>query len=75
MCEKAVSYQDSSMVPRLVEWIELLFILGVEKIFFHYTHLHPDIINALSLYQSRGLLDLVKYTWAGPYSTQETIWA
>ncbi len=70
MCVKGVSFSNPLMVPRLVEWIELQFILGVEKIFFHYTNVASEILDMLMLYDKKGYIDLQEYVWAGPFSRQ-----
>ncbi len=56
------------MVTRLVEWIELQLILGVDKIFFHHTAVAPEILDMLLYYQERGKIEAREYVWAGPYS-------
>ncbi len=70
VCVKGISFSNPMMVPRLVEWIELLFILGVDKIFFHYTNLARENLNVLRFYEARGKVELQEYIWAGPYARQ-----
>nr|XP_015836268.1 PREDICTED: uncharacterized protein LOC659180 [Tribolium castaneum] len=43
---------------RLVEWIELLQILGVEKINFYEFRVHPNTKRLLDYYEDRGLVEV-----------------
>ncbi len=67
MCVKGLFFLDPSIIPRLVEWMELLFILGADKIFVRYEHLEKRILEMFLHYQERRLMDLKPHTWAGPY--------
>ncbi len=67
VCVKGIFYPDPSAVSRLVEWLELQFILGVEKIFVHYISLSPEALTMLKHYEQRGLVVLKEVVWAGPY--------
>ncbi len=67
VCVKGIFYPDPSAVSRLVEWLELQFILGVEKIFVHYISLSPEALAMLKHYEQRGLVVLKEVVWAGPY--------
>ncbi len=68
VCVKGVSFSNPIMVFRLIEWIELLNLLGVGKIFFHYTNIAPVILDMLIYYKNRGYISLQEFVWAGPYS-------
>jgi len=39
---------------RLVEWIELLNLLGADKIFMYQLQVHPNITKVLDHYQREG---------------------
>ncbi len=67
VCVKGLFFPDPSVVPRLVEWLELQFILGVEKIFLYHIMLSPDALAMLRHYERRGLVVLKEFVWAGPY--------
>ncbi len=66
---KGISFPNPAMASRIVEWIELLFILGVEKIFFHYYNIAEEILQVFNYYEAKGLLDAKAITWGGLYST------
>ncbi len=73
VCVKGIFYPDPSAVSRLVEWLELQFILGVEKIFVHYISLSPEALAMLKHYEQRGLVVLKEVVWAGPYLRYYTV--
>ncbi len=58
-------FKDPSMVYRIVEWIELLSILGADKIFMYLYGLPKEILRALKYYESRGIVDLTKWSMSG----------
>ncbi len=68
LCVKGISFSNPLMVYRLVEWIELQKLLGVDRIFFHYTNVATEILDMLKYYERKGHIDLKEYVWAGPYS-------
>ncbi len=67
VCVKGIFYPDPSAVPRLVEWLELQSILGVEKVFLHYISLSFEAMTMLRHYEQRGLVVLKEFVWTGPY--------
>ena len=64
---KGLSFQNPLMALRLVEWIELLFILGVDKIFIYYSNLAEEIMQVLEYYERRDMVDFRPFYWGGPY--------
>ncbi len=52
---------------RTVEWIELQKILGIDKIFFHYTNLMKDMLEMLQYYEKENFIELREFLWAGPF--------
>jgi hypothetical protein len=55
-------YEDLSV--RLVQWIELLRILGTKKVFLYELEAHPNITKVLNYYQ-KNVVDLTKITLPG----------
>ncbi len=47
MCVKNLIFLSQRVVERLVEWIELQKMIGVEKIFFYVLYLHPQAMETL----------------------------
>ncbi len=67
ICMKGISYVKSNMIMRTVEWIELQKILGIDKIFFHYTNLMKDMLEMLQYYEKENFIELREFLWAGPF--------
>ncbi|XP_054709019.1 uncharacterized protein LOC129218721 [Uloborus diversus] len=66
VCVKGLDFLYEDISVRLVEWIELLNILGAQKIFFHEIEVHPNISKVLSYYAKRGLVEVTPITLPGP---------
>uniref|UniRef100_A0A2R5LM60 Glycosyltransferase family 92 protein n=1 Tax=Ornithodoros turicata TaxID=34597 RepID=A0A2R5LM60_9ACAR len=65
VCVKGLDFLKADLSVRLVEWIELLGILGAKKIFMYELEIHPNISKVLRYYQDRGLVDLTPITLPG----------
>ena len=65
VCVVGLSFIQESWTKRLIEWIELLSILGADKIFFYELEVHPDISRVLTYYLEKGIVDLTKITLPG----------
>ncbi|CAF1141265.1 unnamed protein product [Adineta ricciae] len=65
VCVKGLDFMHTDISVRLVEWIELLYILGVKKIFFYQFDVHPNISKVLNYYQSRQLVQVTKISLPG----------
>ncbi|KAF6213271.1 hypothetical protein GE061_010989 [Apolygus lucorum] len=57
VCVKGLDFQYTDLSVRMVEWIELLGLLGAEKIFFYELQVHQNISKVLKYYQKRGKID------------------
>ena len=71
VCTRGLMFKDSSIIPRVIEWIELLCILGAEKIFLYYYEVSPELLRTLRHYEKRGVVDLTRMTFAGFYERWE----
>lgn len=47
---------------RLVEWMEVLFSMGVEKIFFYELQVHPNVSKVLNYYKNQSKIEVTKIT-------------
>ncbi|RWS27472.1 Glycosyltransferase-like protein, partial [Leptotrombidium deliense] len=65
VCVKGLDFLHEDLSVRLVEWIELLNILGAKKIFLYELEMHPNISKVLKYYQDIGLVELTKITLPG----------
>lgn len=65
VCVKGLDFLHEDLSVRLVEWIELLRILGASKIFLYDLEIHPNISKVLNYYQQNGAVELTKITLPG----------
>ena len=64
VCVRALDF-DNDMSFQLIEWIELLHLLGASKIFFYIIQLHPNMSKVIDYYVSRGMVDSRPYVFPG----------
>ncbi|XP_023324386.1 uncharacterized protein LOC111698309 isoform X2 [Eurytemora carolleeae] len=57
VCFRAMSFTEDISF-RLVEWLELLRILGATKVFIYETDLHPNTHKTLKFYEKSGFVKL-----------------
>lgn len=62
VCVKGLDFMYDDLSVRLVEWIELLRILGADKIFFYELQVHPNISRVLDFYVRLGVVEVTKLT-------------
>lgn len=65
VCVKGLDFLHEDLSVRLIEWIELLGLLGADKIFFYELAVHPNITKVLRYYQSTGQIDVTPLTLPG----------
>lgn len=65
VCVKGLDFEHEDLSVRLVEWIELLGILGAEKIFFYQLQVHPNITKVLDHYERKGRVHVTPITLPG----------
>ncbi|PSN43298.1 hypothetical protein C0J52_21514 [Blattella germanica] len=65
VCVKGLDFLHEDLSVRLVEWIELLGILGADKIFFYELQVHPNISKVLQYYQKLDRVSVTPLTLAG----------
>ncbi|XP_063880400.1 uncharacterized protein LOC135111213 isoform X1 [Scylla paramamosain] len=64
ICVKGMAFSDDLSV-KLVEWLELQFLLGVDKVFLYDLEVHPNVTKVLRFYESQGRVDLKSMTLPG----------
>ena len=64
VCVKGYFYQKSHSI-KLIEWIELLSILGAKKIFLYALDGNTDVWKVFDFYTKKGILDVRKCTIPG----------
>lgn len=65
VCVKGLDFLYDDLSVRLVEWIELLNILGADKIYFYELQVHPNISKILQHYEREGLVQVTPLTLSG----------
>ncbi|CAH0767342.1 unnamed protein product [Bemisia tabaci] len=65
VCVKGLDFIHEDLSVRLVEWIELLGILGADKIFFYELQVHPNVSRVLNYYKSKGRVHVTPLTLPG----------
>lgn len=65
VCVKGLDFLYDDLSVRLVEWIELLRILGAEKIYFYELQVHPNISKILRHYENEGMVQVTPLTLSG----------
>lgn len=54
VCVKGLDFLHEDLSVRLIEWIELLNLLGADKVFFYELQVHPNISKVLKHYEQEG---------------------
>ncbi|XP_066959547.1 uncharacterized protein [Macrobrachium rosenbergii] len=65
VCVKGISFPFIDFSVRLVEWLELLFILGASKVILYDYDMHPNVSKVLSYYEKQGRVEVIKLPLAG----------
>ncbi|XP_031347648.1 uncharacterized protein LOC116174011 [Photinus pyralis] len=65
VCVKGLDFLYEDLSVRLVEWIELLNLLGADKIFFYELQVHPNISKVLKYYEKEGKVKVTPINLAG----------
>ncbi|XP_061722889.1 uncharacterized protein LOC133529227 [Cydia pomonella] len=65
VCVKGLDFRHEDLSVRLVEWIELVRLLGADKVFFYELQVHPNISKVLAYYRTRGIVESTPITLPG----------
>ncbi|KAF5281779.1 hypothetical protein FQR65_LT14526 [Abscondita terminalis] len=65
VCVKGLDFPHEDVSVRLVEWIELLNLLGADKIFFYELQVHPNISKVLGYYEKKEKVKVTPINLAG----------
>lgn len=65
VCVKGLDFLHEDVSVRLVEWIELVHLLGAEKIYFYHFQVHPNVTKLLEYYTKQGIVEVVPLTLPG----------
>lgn len=61
VCTKDLNFMDDQTM-QTIEWIEVLSILGVDKIFIYVTKIHPNMMKTLRYYEKQGKIKVEMVT-------------
>lgn len=65
VCVKGLDFLHEDLSVRLVEWIELISLLGADKIYFYELQVHPNVTKVLQHYQRLGMVHVTPLTLPG----------
>ena len=65
VCVKGLYFLKDNLAVRLIEWIEILSILGASKIFLYDLNVHPDLKKVINYYAEKGIVEVSKTSLAG----------
>jgi hypothetical protein len=65
VCVKGLEFSEENITIRLIEWIELMHLLGADKIFFYSFDIHPNISKTLKYYQEKKFIDVTELSLPG----------
>ncbi|XP_042855850.1 uncharacterized protein LOC122242592 isoform X2 [Penaeus japonicus] len=65
VCVKGLDLPSANFTVRVIEWLEMLSLLGADKVFMYDLHVHPNITKVLKYYQKKGFVDMSKLTLPG----------
>ncbi|CAL4245591.1 unnamed protein product, partial [Meganyctiphanes norvegica] len=73
VCVKGLDILRVDLSARLVEWLELLNLQGVNKVIMYELAVHPNVSKVLKYYQATGFVDLIPLTLPGNQANLEDL--
>ena len=65
VCVKGLDFPSDDLSVRLIEWFELLHLLGANKIFLYNLEVHPNVTKVLNYYEKKGYVDVTPISLPG----------
>lgn len=65
VCVKGLDYPYNDLSAKLVEWIELIGLMGADKIFLYQLQVHPNMTKVMQYYQRLGRIHVTPLTLPG----------
>ncbi|KAB7499205.1 Inactive tyrosine-protein kinase transmembrane receptor ROR1 [Armadillidium nasatum] len=72
VCGKALYYYNEDFSSRLIEWIEILKLFGIDQIFLYKTTCHENVTKVLEHYEKDGFVRLTTFYYPPPYGQDGT---
>jgi hypothetical protein len=60
VCLKDFDFKDDNSMW-MIEWLEILKLLGANKVFIYVLKIHPKTLKALKFYEKRGFVKIINY--------------
>lgn len=61
VCTKYLFFEDRKVVARFIEWVEMVRILGADKITLYNRNVHPEHFKILNYYKEKGFLEFFPF--------------
>lgn len=61
ICTKQLKYGGREFIPRFVEWIHLLQLMGVSKVHMTVTEVHEEMVKVLEYFEKLGYIEWKRY--------------
>ena len=79
VCVKGLDFPTEDLSVRLIEWFELLHLLGANKIFLYNLEVHPNVTKVLNYYEKKGYVDVTPISLPGKelfiyFFRENTLW-
>lgn len=65
VCHKGLDFLYQDISVKLIEWIELITLLGADKIYFYDLQVHPNVSKVLKYYQQEGKIHVSPHNLPG----------
>lgn len=65
VCHKGLDFLYDDKSVKLIEWIELITLLGADKIYFYDLQIHPNVSKVLKYYQQEGKVHVTPLSLPG----------
>lgn len=65
VCVKGLDFLHEDLSVKLTEWIELITMLGADKIYFYELQVHPNVTKVLNYYEKLGKIEVTPLTLPG----------
>lgn len=69
VCSKSLSFENRDFIIRFIEWVELLKILGANKITLFNFHVHSELYEIMNYFQEKGILEVSQFFEPGGMKT------
>lgn len=65
VCVKGLDFSQTDRSVEIIEWLEMLFLVGANKVFLYDLGVHPNITKVLNYYKALGKVEVSKLSLPG----------